>query len=177
MTMEGEKQKGPGSILKERRMVEGHDIAKAASFLGISVNLLTALECDDYDSPILQNTKVVRSYLERYAQFLELPQDEVYRISNSAVFKARDHLDQQDQPMKGVFRKAAWVMLIALAFGVAELFYWGKHKVASMPAKTEIAERSLIQAQEDSIQEMVMQELQAEELERTAEADLSQGTH
>lgn len=177
MTMEGKKQKGPGSILRERRMVEGHDIAKAASFLGISVNLLTALECDDYDSPLLQNTKVVRSYLERYARFLELPQDDVYRISQSAVFMAREHQGQQNQPMNGVFRKVAWVMLVGLAFGVAELFYWGKHKVASMPAKTEIAERNLTQAKGDTIQEMVMQELQAEELERTAEADLSQGPH
>jgi len=175
-TMDGKPTKGPGETLKAIRLAQQQDLGNVASYLGISENLLKALESEYFDYPLLQDKSLVRKYYTQYARFLETPASMILSLYDDCLATKQYNQTQQLPTGSGVFKKLSWVMAFALIFGAAELFYWGKHKVVikPVPIATHVDDPSEMQKQkslEYSINEMVMSELQAEELERTAQSD------
>ncbi len=172
--MEGKPTKGPGKTLQEERLKQKQDLSNAASYLGISESLLQALESDQFDYPLLQDKSLVQKYYSQYARFLDISADMILSRYDDCL--TQNEFNQNSPSTSGVFKKISWVMAFALIFGAAELLYWGKHKVVSVPepivAQTdESQEQKKQKSLEYSINEMVMSELQAEELEITAQSD------
>ena len=170
MAMESnDSEKGPGAILKEKRLAEHQGLSNPASYLGISESLLQALESDNFDYPLLQDKELVRKYYSQYARFLEIPAEEVLSRYDVCLM-AKELRDNADLPTSNVFKKISWVMALCLLFGAVELFYWTKHKVSAKPVEF-IAATSEQKSLERSINDMVMSELRAEELERPVDPD------
>ncbi len=68
-------QFGPGSRLAQAREDRGLSVEQAARALHLPPRHIQALEADDYEK--LPGPTYVRGYLRSYAQFLELPTDEI----------------------------------------------------------------------------------------------------
>jgi hypothetical protein len=122
--MQGSKEEGPGSYLKQLREHMNLSEMEMASQLNIGIHQIRALEADDYDN--LPAPIFVRNFLRRYAEFLQIPVD--------VVIDSYERYGEIDQPTLSRVslrerihtRQASmrWATYTAAGLLVAILVYW-----------------------------------------------------
>jgi cytoskeleton protein RodZ len=74
---------GPGEHLSETRRALGLEPENVAQILHLSIQQITAIEADDFDS--LPEPTYVRGYLRSYSQLLNIDPEEVIKTYNKAI--------------------------------------------------------------------------------------------
>lgn len=154
---------GPGYVLKSFRTKQNIKLENAASYLGVSMTFIQAMEADDFSHPMLKDNHELLGYFQKYAQFLNLPVEEVDTRYHQQVQLCKENQNQAN-PIGFRFIKVRWILAASVIFGVVELVYWANHKPVIIDDEMQLTEQQ--RTIQDTIQDMVMSELQAEELDR-----------
>jgi cytoskeleton protein RodZ len=124
--------RGPGERLRAARTAAGLTLQAVADDLHLAVDLLEALERDDY--PRLPGRVFVRGYLRNYARLVELPPDAILAAFDATasdeqaaapglrtVVSARQ-IRSQVRSSHSAVRAVTWIIVLAL--GALLLTWW-----------------------------------------------------
>lgn len=122
-------KEGPGETLKAARQAQDLPLDEIADKLHLSVELLEAIEADDYEK--LPAPVFVQGYLRNYARYLDEPVDPIlkaYHETRSAdghhsTRKFVHRTQHEISSNHGGVRFVTWIMVIGL---IALLFFWWK---------------------------------------------------
>ncbi|MEJ2619778.1 MAG: DUF4115 domain-containing protein [Candidatus Thiodiazotropha sp.] len=144
-------QQGPGSLLKKARERHGFSAASVAAQLHLQIDIVNALERDDYDS--LPGPVFVQGYLRNYARLLGLREDVVVAAyqrqcpedDEPSLLNTPQRSD--DQPMHSghsMVRLVTWGIVLGLG---ALLFFWWQTRIELEPPEPfPISQESLPEA-------------------------------
>lgn len=156
---------GPGALLKSQRLLQNQRAEDIASYLGISQTMVEIIESDDLDSPLLRNKQDLIACYIKYATYLDISREEVlnlyeHRINDIPLYEEKSHASSS------LYRRSKfrWFAGLAILVCVSEIAHWVYQKNASSETLALAAQNA--KTMEDTIQDMVMSELQAEELNR-----------
>lgn len=118
---------GPGERLKNARLAKEFDLARMADRLHLTVDMVEALECDDYSE--MPARVFVRGYIRNYARVVELPADSVVgqfdqlwpEDEQMVRINKAPHLPADSRPAKNWAAAMTWLLAIA---GLALFLVW-----------------------------------------------------
>ncbi len=149
---------GPGERLRAARLSMGFDLAKIASELHLTMQVVEALEADDYSD--MAARVFVRGYLHNYARIVGMPAESILRQfdekwpdegARHAVVRQSPTLPPDAGPSRGVAGAMTWLMIVALL--VLFLMWWRGYLDEIVPEQirsTNIVDRASRSAVEDS---------------------------
>ena len=158
-------QSGPGAILKQYRLKQLQSLDNVSAYLGACRTLLEAMEKDDFLHPMFKNKQEIKAYYLKYAQYLNISGEEIAKLFSIAYGEALEKNAQlQGSASPNFVKYLRWILAISVILGGFELLYWSYHKpVYTAPIPLLSDNQSIL---DTMVQDMVMSDLQAEEMER-----------
>ena len=120
---------GPGERLRAARLSMGYDLAKIASELHLTTNVVKALEADDFQN--VGARVFVRGYLRNYARVVGMPVESVLRQfdekwpddgASHSMVRESPTLPADGGPSRGWAGAMTWLMILGLL--VLFLMWW-----------------------------------------------------
>lgn len=120
---------GPGERLRAARLSMGFDLAKIASELHLTTQVVEALEADDYSD--FSARVFVRGYLRNYARIVGMPVESILRQfdekwpdegARNAVIRQSPRLPADAGPSRGLAGAVTWLLVIGVI--VLFLMWW-----------------------------------------------------
>lgn len=143
-------RESPGARLRAARENRGLSLETAAEALGVSDEILGALEADDYGR--LGAPVYVRGYLRKYARFLDLDGDELVRDYEREASphdpEVRAHATSALPPQSGMRWLAlavATVVIVALVIGGIWAWRYLRHAQTARRAPSTAVSKTAIQ--------------------------------
>ncbi|MCS5708716.1 hypothetical protein CC99x_007340 [Candidatus Berkiella cookevillensis] len=154
---------GPGALLKSQRILQNQRIEDIAAYLGVSQTMVEIIESDDLDSPLLRSKQDLIACYIKYATYLDIAREEVLRLYEQRVNEVFPYEEKSFSPALPSYKsKFRWFAALAILLCVSEFAHWIYQKSSDSEAFNLAAQNA--KTMEDTIQDMVMSELQAEEL-------------
>ncbi len=154
---------GPGALLKSQRMLQNQRIEDIAAYLGVSQTMVEIIESDDLGSPLLRSKQDLIACYIKYAAYLDIAREEVLRLYEQRVNEISLCEEESYSPVLSSYKpKFRWFAALALLLCVSEFTYWIYQK--NLDSETFNLAAQNTKTMEDTLQDMVMSELQAEEL-------------
>lgn len=155
---------GPGALLKKQRILQNQKIEDIAAYLGVSQTMIEVIELDDLESPLLRSKQDLISCYIKYATYLDIAQEEVLRLYEQRVNEALLPYEEKlySPALSSYTPKFRWFAALTILLCVSEFTYWIYQKNPDSETLNLAAQNT--KTMEDTIQDMVMSELQAEEL-------------
>jgi cytoskeleton protein RodZ len=133
---------GPGERLRNARVSRDMDIAKVAGQLHLTVDLVEALECDDYSE--LPARVFVRGYLRNYARLVDLPVDSILaqfdglwpEDQDTVKIEKAPRLPADQRPGRNWASGVTWLLVIA---GIVLFLMWWQGYLDRFTAQVEEA--------------------------------------
>jgi cytoskeleton protein RodZ len=133
---------GPGERLRNARVSRDMDIAKVAGQLHLTVDLVEALECDDYSE--LPARVFVRGYLRNYARLVDLPVDSILaqfddlwpEDQDTVKIERAPRLPADQRPGRNWASGVTWLLVIA---GIVLFLMWWQGYLDRFTAQVEEA--------------------------------------
>lgn len=120
---------GPGERLRAARLSMGFDLAKIASELHLTIQVVESLEADDYQD---SNARVfIRGYLRNYARIVGMPVESILRQFDEkwpdegvrkTVVRQSPTLPADGGPSRGLAGAMTWLLVVAVI--VLFLMWW-----------------------------------------------------
>lgn len=118
---------GPGERLKNARLAREIDLPKIAERLHLTVDMVEAIECDDYSE--LPARVFVRGYIRNYARLVELPIDSIIsqfdqlwpEDESQVKVHTAPSLPTDSRPANRLAGSVTWVLLIV---GIGLFLMW-----------------------------------------------------
>jgi len=131
---------GPGERLRIARVSRDMDISKVAGQLHLTVDLVEALECDDYSE--LPARVFVRGYLRNYARLVELPVDSILaqfddlwpEDQEAVKIEKAPRLPADQRPGRNWASVVTWLLVIA---GIVLFLMWWQGYLDRFTAQVE----------------------------------------
>ena len=112
---------GPGERLRAARLSMGFDLAKIASELHLTSDVVERLEADHYDG--IGARVFVRGYLRNYARIVEMPVDSILRqfdekwpddSTSQSMLRESPRLPADGGPSRGWAGAVTWLLVVGL---------------------------------------------------------------
>lgn len=154
--------RGPGAYLKSFRVGQRIKIENVASYLGVSIAMVKAMEADDFRHPLLAHQDELAEYYSKYAQFFHLDPQEIVNKLQEKCYQPKITSNVRSRLYQ--FSKLRWLIIACVLCGVIELIIWTYQKPAYVEESWQLSSNEVTLS--DTVHEMILEELQAEEMQR-----------